>query len=154
MPNQATRRRRGTVFAAGMGIAVMLAACGSSHHPNASPNAASSTTSTSFNTQTTADPNQQYNAIPFNVGDVVGLPNGWSVQVAKVTRPYVAPGMAVTPAGQQYVAVDVKMVNSGTATSTRSEGSTANTSPVRTAVSTTARSESRTPFGFPIVPDV
>lgn len=114
MPVEATRRRRGGVFAACMGIAVMLAACGSSHHPNASPNTASSTTSTSFNTQTTADPNQQYNAIPFNVGDVVGLPNGWSVQVVKVTRPYVAAGMAATPAGQQDVAVDMKMVNDGT----------------------------------------
>jgi hypothetical protein len=111
---QATRRRRGRAFAAGMGIAVMLSACGSSGHPNASPNAASSTTTTSFNTQTTADPNQQFNAIPFNVGDVVGLPNGWSVQVAKVTRPYVASGIAATPVGQQYVAVDMKMVNSGT----------------------------------------
>ncbi|MDP9335923.1 MAG: hypothetical protein M3Q30_21805, partial [Actinomycetota bacterium] len=87
---QATRRRGGRMFA-GMGIAVMLAACGSSHHPSASPNAVSSTTTTS-NSQTTEDANQQYNPIPFNVGDVVGLPNGWSVQVAKVTRPYVASG--------------------------------------------------------------
>ena len=110
---QGTRRRGGRMFT-GIGIAAMLAACGSSHRPSALPHVVSSTTATSSNNQTTADPNQEYNAIPFNVGDVVGLPNGWSVQVAKVTRPYVAAGIAATPAGQQYVAVDMKMVNDGT----------------------------------------
>ena len=64
------------------------------------------------------DANQQYNPIPFNVGEVAGLPNGWSVQVAKVTRPFVAAGLAAAPAGQQYVGVSMKMVNLGLATVT------------------------------------
>jgi hypothetical protein len=109
------------MLAAGAAIAVVLAACGSSHHPGASPTTASSATSTTAaNAPTTAaaDPNQQYNPIPFNVGEVVGLPNGWSIQVAKVTRPFVAAGLAAPPAGQQYVEVRMKMVNLGLATIT------------------------------------
>ena len=45
-------------------------------------------------------------------------------------------------------------VKHGTATSTTSSGPTPSRSPPRTAVPTSARCDSRTPLGFPIVPDV
>jgi Domain of unknown function (DUF4352) len=126
VPNDATRLQAGRMLAAGAAIAVVLAGCGSSHHPGASSTTASSATSTTPTSTTpanapttaTADPNQQYNPIPFNVGEVAGLPNGWSVQVAKVTRPFVAAGLAAAPAGQQYVMVRMKMANLGLATVT------------------------------------
>jgi hypothetical protein len=54
-----------------------------------------------------------YNPIPFNVGDVVGLPNGWSVQVRKVQLSYAPAGLGAAPDGQQYVGVEIKMVNVG-----------------------------------------
>jgi hypothetical protein len=114
VPIDATRRQAGRMFAAGAAIAVVLAGCGSSHHPGASPTRATTTTAP----PTTADANQQYNPIPFNVGEVAGLPNGWSVQVAKVTRPFVAAGLAAAPASQQYVMVRMKMANLGLATVT------------------------------------
>jgi hypothetical protein len=120
----ATRRRAGQMVAVGLGTAVILAGCGSSGHPKGS---ASSTTSTTFTTSTTTsgptsvprtgsteDPNQLYNPIPFNVGDVVGLPNGWSMQVRNVKLSYAPAGIAPAPDGQQYVGVEIKMVNVGT----------------------------------------
>ncbi len=55
-----------------------------------------------------------YNPIPFNVGDVVGLPNGWSIQVRKVDLSYAPAGIAAAPDGQHYVSVDINMVNGGT----------------------------------------
>jgi hypothetical protein len=67
-------------------------------------------------TASTEDPNQVYNPIPFNVGDVVGLPNGWSIQVRKVSLSYTPAGIAAAPDGQEYVGVEIKMVNGGTGT--------------------------------------
>jgi Domain of unknown function (DUF4352) len=125
VPIDATRRRAGRLFAAGTAIAVLLAGCGSSHHPSTSPTTTpsaaptSSTTATpNAPTPTTVDANQQYNPIPFNVGEVAGLPNGWSVEVTKVARPFVTAGLAAAPAGQQYVGVSMKMANLGLATVT------------------------------------
>jgi hypothetical protein len=124
VPRDAIRRRAGRLLAASTAIAV-LAGCGSSHHPSTSPTTTSSAARTSSTTATpnaatptTVDANQQYNPIPFNVGEVAGLPNGWSVEVAKVTRPFGAPGLPAPPTGRQYVGVNMKMVNLGLATVT------------------------------------
>ena len=126
MLRDATRRRAGQMVAVALGTAVVLAGCGSSGHPQASP---SSTTSTTYTIPTTSrstsgatsipvtasteDPNQVYNPIPFNVGDVVGLPNGWSLQVRKVKLSYAPAGLGAAPDGQQYVGVEIKMVHVG-----------------------------------------
>ncbi len=125
MPIHTTRHRAGRTVAAGAAIAVLLAGCGSSHHSSASPTTGSSPTSptpttgpANARTTTTLDANQQYNPIPFNVGEVAGLPNGWSVEVTKVTRPFVAAGLAAVPAGQQYVGVSMRIANLGLATVT------------------------------------
>jgi hypothetical protein len=125
VPRDAIRRRAGLLLAVGTAIAVLLAGCGSSHHPSTSPTTTPSAARTNSTpatpnaaTPTTVDANQQYNPIPFNVGEVAGLPNGWSVEVAKVTRPFVAPGLPAPPTGQQYVGVNMKMVNLGLATVT------------------------------------
>ena len=122
----ATHRRAGQMLAVALGTAVVLAGCGSSGHPKASPSSTTSTTSTGSAispstsgatpipvTASTEDPNQLYNPIPFNVGDVVGLPNGWSLQVRKVKLSYAPAGLAAAPDGQQYVGVEIKMVNVG-----------------------------------------
>ena len=124
MPIRATRHRGSRLFAAGAAIAVVLAACGSSHSSTTPTTATAPTTTnpatapSNAQTTTTLDANQQYNPIPFNVGEVAGLPNGWTVEVTKVTRPFVTAGLAAAPAGQQYVGVRMKMANLGLATIT------------------------------------
>src|SRR5258708_3098658 len=108
------------MLAVGLGTAVVLAGCGSNGHPHASPVSATSPSTpapTSIPvTASTEDPNQVYNPIPFNVGDVVGLPNGWSVQVRKVKLSYAPARLGAAPDGQEYVGVEIKMVNGGTGT--------------------------------------
>jgi len=97
-------------------IAALLASCSSSASTSAEPAASSSSIPTvSIPTGPTVDPNQQPNPIPYNVGERVGLPNGWLVQVTRVHRPYVAPGLPSVPAGQQFVGVDLTMDNEGAA---------------------------------------
>jgi hypothetical protein len=96
-------------------IAALLASCSSST-PKAEPATSSSSIPTpSIPTAPTVDPNQEPNPIPYNVGERIGLPNGWLVQVTRVHRPYVAAGLPSVPAGQQFVGVDLTMDNEGTA---------------------------------------
>jgi len=66
-------------------------------------------------TSSTVDPDLQYNAIPYNVGERIGLPNGWLVEVTRVHRPYAAPGLPSLSTGDQFVGVDLTMNNQGTA---------------------------------------
>ena len=54
----------------------------------------------------------------YNVGERIGLPNGWLVQIVKVRRPSANPRLPALPAGRQYVALDVAMSNQGTTTET------------------------------------
>jgi hypothetical protein len=93
-------------------IAALIASCSSSPTKVTVPR---STSSSSIPAGPTVDPDQQPNAIPYNVGERIGLPNGWRVQVTRVHRPYVAAGLPSSPAGQQFVAVDLTMSNEGTA---------------------------------------
>jgi hypothetical protein len=61
----------------------------------------------------------------------------------------------VAPAASALTATPKpKIAKNGRAANTRSPGSISTASPVRTAVSTIARCDRRTPFGLPIVPDV
>jgi hypothetical protein len=90
-----------------------LASCSSSPAKVAEP--ASTTTSLSIPTGPTVDPDQQLNAIPYNVGERIGLPNGWSVEVTRVHRPYAAPGLPSLSAGRQFVGVDLTLNNEGAA---------------------------------------
>jgi hypothetical protein len=96
-------------------IAALLASCSSSSPKATEPRSTSSSTSSpSIPTGSTVDPDQTPNLIPYNVGERIGLPNGWRVQVTRVRRPYVATGLPSLPAGQQFVGVDVTMSNDGT----------------------------------------
>jgi hypothetical protein len=97
-------------------IAALLASCSSSSPKATEPRSTSSSTSSpSIPTGSTVDPDQTPNLIPYNVGERIGLPNGWRVQVTRVQRPYVATGLPSLPAGQQFVAVNLTMSNEGTA---------------------------------------
>jgi hypothetical protein len=97
-------------------IAALLASCSSSAPKSAAPAPSSSPIPTvSVPTGPTVDPDQQPNPIPYNVGERIGLPNGWLVQVTRVHRPYVATGLPSVPAGQQFVGVDLTMDNEGAA---------------------------------------
>ena len=79
---------------------------------------APSTTAANAPTTPAPDPDLIPNAIPFNVGERMGLPNGWLVEVTKVHRPFTHVGLAAAPAGQEWVAVDLTMQYNGTATHT------------------------------------
>jgi hypothetical protein len=103
-------------------IAVALAGCSSSGH-GASP-ATSSTSGVSSTTAPTVppaittapgDPDELVNPIPYNVGEKVGLPGDWTMQVAKVQRPFTAAGLPAPPSGEDYVAVDIALNYDGDA---------------------------------------
>ena len=66
-------------------------------------------------TTTPGDPDQQPNAIPYNVGERIGLPNGWQMQVTRVRRPFAAAGLPALPPGREYVCIDLTMSNHGDA---------------------------------------
>jgi hypothetical protein len=93
------------------GFLTLGGACASKHE-------ASSPSSTTTAVTSTTDPDQTPNSIPFNVGERVGLPNGWIVRIGRVHRPYAPDGLPALPAGRQYVAVDVSIKNDGTTTRT------------------------------------
>jgi hypothetical protein len=69
-----------------------------------------------LSTTAPGDPDQIPNAIPYNVGEPIGLPNGWRLEVTRVHRPYAASGLPALSTGQQYVGVDLTMKNDGTET--------------------------------------
>lgn len=99
-------------------IAVAVTGCSSSPSKVAAPEPTSSSTADPSPTRPTVpavDPDQQLNPIPFNVGEPIGLPNGWKILVTRVHRPYVAAGLPSLAAGQQYVGVDLTMTNNGEA---------------------------------------
>lgn len=96
-------------------IAVALAGCSSSPSKAAAPTSTSSSSANPSAAAPTGDPDQQLNSIPYNVGEPVGLPNGWKIQVTRVHRPYEAARLPSLPAGQQYVGVDLTMTNNAEA---------------------------------------
>jgi hypothetical protein len=96
---------------------VILAGCSSSAKDASHGSTTSSTPrSLVLPPAPTGDPNETPNPIPYNVGEPIGLPNGWRMQVTRVHRPYAATtGLTALSAGQQYVGVDLAMGNDGTA---------------------------------------
>ena len=92
---------------------VTLVSCSSS---GGTAKAAPTSTSGSLpqiSTTTAGDPNLVPNQIPFNVGERAARANDWEMQVTKVTRPATDPNLPVLPAGQEYVGVDIMLLNGG-----------------------------------------
>jgi hypothetical protein len=99
------------VIALAAGLLVLGAGCSSSDKTaDRSSDSHAPTSSTSVS--------QKPNPIPFDVGERVGLPNGWLVTVAKVHRPYSNPQLPEPDDGREYVAVDITVENQGTETRT------------------------------------
>ena len=103
---------------AGVLIAAAVASCSSAHStavPPASTSSSTGSTLPGLSTTTPGDPDEQPNAIPYNVGERVGLPNGWQMQVTRVRRPFAAAGLPALPPGREYVSIDLTMTNNGEA---------------------------------------
>ena len=62
-------------------------------------------------TVSTADPNAELNVIPYNVGEMTGLPAGWRVEVERVKRTSTVAGLPAPGSGLDYVTVDVRVMN-------------------------------------------
>jgi hypothetical protein len=96
-------------------VALLAAGCGSSAKPGAPNPAPTSETpsppTSSRPTSGTLDPNAQPNPIPYNVGEMIGLPGGWRVEVTRVQRGFTTTGLGAPPAGQDHVAVDLHVIN-------------------------------------------
>ncbi len=73
-------------------LLTVAAACSSARSAAPSTTPASKSTATS-----TTDINETANSIPYNVGERIGLPNGWLVQIVKVRRPYANPRLPELP---------------------------------------------------------
>ena len=93
-------------------VAVAVAGC-SSGGKNGPVAGSATTLPSALSTVSTVDPNTQLNSIPYNVGETVGLPGGWRVQVVRVRRGYSDTGLPALRAGQEQVAVDVRIVDDG-----------------------------------------
>ena len=107
MPKPWQRRVSPVVF-----VLIALAGCGSGgkHGPAAGTVTTSAPASP---TVSTIDPDTQLNSIPYNVGETIGLPGGWRVEVVRVRRGYSDTGLPALRAGQEHVAVDVRMIDDG-----------------------------------------
>lgn len=97
-------------------VAVPLVACSSNgSRPSASePTSTTSTTSTTAvprATASTLDPNAQLNLIPYNVGEMNGLPGGWKVEVLHVRRAPSVAGLPAPATGDDYVTVDLRVID-------------------------------------------
>jgi hypothetical protein len=98
-------------------VATPLAACSSSSSgpvANASSSIPSPSTSIAAAPQATGstlDPNAELNLIPYNVGEMTGLPGGWRVEVVRVKRANSSPGLPAPGAGRGYVTVDIRVIN-------------------------------------------
>ena len=93
-------------------VVVAVAGCGSGgkHGPAAGT---VTTSAPASSTVSTVDPDTQLNSIPYNVGETIGLPGGWRVEVVRVRRGYSDKGLPVVRAGQEHVAVDVRVIDDG-----------------------------------------
>jgi hypothetical protein len=94
-------------------LAVAIAGCGSGGKSGTPSTTASTSPQSSASTVSTIDPNTKLNSIPYNVGETIGLPGGWRVQVVRVQRGYSDSGLPSLPAGQEHVAVDVRVIDDG-----------------------------------------
>jgi hypothetical protein len=94
-------------------VATPLGACSSSSSGSSANTSSSSpsTTGAPQATVSTIDPNAELNLIPYNVGEMTGLPGGWRVEVLRVKRTSSLTGRAGPGAGRDYVTVDVRVIN-------------------------------------------
>ena len=90
-------------------LAMLTAACSSSGGKIATdttqPNAAAATSTTDLDTTP--------NAIPFAVGEQIGLPGGWTVRVGAVHYPTSVSGLTGIKSDERYVVIDFMMQNNG-----------------------------------------
>jgi hypothetical protein len=107
------RTMRGGVLVVVLAAATLVG-CSSSGSPSSR---ASTTTSSLPQLPTTApgNPDETPNPIPFDVGELAARSNGWRIGVTRVVRPLNAAGLPSLPAGQEYVGVDITMINDGSA---------------------------------------
>ena len=93
-------------------IVVPLAACSSSGSGSANaPSSGPTSTAVASATVSTLDPNAELNLIPYNVGEMTGLPNGWRMEVERVKRTSSVAGLPAPGAGGDYVTVDLRVIN-------------------------------------------
>jgi hypothetical protein len=105
------RKRVITLLALAM-AAVPLAACSSSGSGSANaPSSGPTSTAVPSATVSTLDPNAELNLIPYNVGEMTGLPGGWRVEVERVKRASAVAGLPAPGAGRDYVTVDIRVIN-------------------------------------------
>jgi hypothetical protein len=105
------RTARGGVLVVALAAATLVG-CSSSGSPSSR---ASTTTSAPSQLPTTApgNPDETPNPIPFDVGELAARSNGWRIGVTRVVRPLNVAGLPSLPAGEEYVGVDITMINDG-----------------------------------------
>jgi hypothetical protein len=94
---------------------VAAAGCSSSARRSTGPPPTTAAPTPSTTPGSTLDPNGVLNPIPYNVHEPISLPGGWQVEVMGVQRGYTGRSLPVVTPGDEYVAVDVRMTNNGTA---------------------------------------
>jgi hypothetical protein len=93
-------------------VTVPLAACSSTGPGSANaPSSGPTSTAVPSATVSTVDPNAELNEIPYNVGDMTGLPNGWRMDVERVKRRSAVAGLPAPGAGRDYVTIDIRVIN-------------------------------------------
>jgi len=108
-------RRTHLVIAAIAIVAISGCSSGSSKSARPAPDSTPTTTSPSASGTSPSDAqlNEQLNSIPFDVGEIVGLPGDWRISVTAVHRPYTAGDLPPVRAGRTYIAVDIDMTYAG-----------------------------------------
>jgi hypothetical protein len=98
---------------------VAISGCSSASSTGARPAPDSTPTtispSPSGTSPSDAQLNEQLNNIPFDVGEMVGLPGDWQIGVTAVHRPYTAGDLEPLRSGRAYVGVDIDMTYAGEA---------------------------------------
>src|SRR5690242_18606302 len=91
-------------------LLTLAAACTSNHKTSTAPSSSRTTSTTSYL--------EAPNEIPFEVGEKIGLANGWTVRIGRVLHNYTAPHLPSPAAEHEYVALDFDMDNEGSTTET------------------------------------
>jgi hypothetical protein len=115
------RTTRGGVLVLALAAATLVGCSSSgspsSNSPRSNPPSSRASTTTSALPQlpTTApgNPDETPNPIPFDVGELAARSNGWRIGVTRVVRPLNVAGLPSLPAGEEYVGVDITMINDG-----------------------------------------
>jgi hypothetical protein len=112
MEHRSTALRAGALSAC---LLVSATACASSKNDSSR---SSTTNASSAHVTSTTNYLESPNEIPFEVGAKVGLPNGWTVRIARVHRHFSHARLPAAAAGHEYVALDIEMDNEGSNTET------------------------------------